>query len=129
MATVRDIVTRACRKVGLAGKNETLDADMAQAGLDAFNEMLFGWKNVGVDVSHTEQTLDDTFALADQHREGTIMLLAARMAEEYEAAHSINVVDAFRPIQAAYMTIATVSTPKALYELPSSQSHNEYFGQ
>lgn len=129
MATVRDVVTRACRKVGLVSANEPLDADMAQSGLDAFNEMLFGWKSQGVDVTHTEQALDDTFAIADQHREATVYLLAAKLADEFMVPHSINVVEWFRPIQAAYMTIATVALPKATYVVPSADAHEEYFGQ
>lgn len=119
MATVRDIVERAHKKMGVIGKGESMPADYLSDGVDALNEMLHGWKSMGVDVSHSDLSEADTFPLADEYKEGTIYMLAARLSPEYSLPPMFNPDDWFRALQAGYTTIDTLSAPKMLTRMPS----------
>ena len=126
MTTTRDIVTRAFRKIGVVSEGEALDADTADAGLDALNMMLHGWKLKGVDLTHTNLALSDTFSLDPEYEEGTVYLLAARLSPDYMAPASFDADDWFRGIQAAYMTITAATLPVALTTLPSKLVDRDY---
>jgi hypothetical protein len=64
MTTVRDIIERAYRKIGIKAEDEAISGDMLTNGVDNFNSMLFGWKIFGIDVLHVEQTAPDTFVFS-----------------------------------------------------------------
>ena len=119
MATVRDIVTRAHRKIRVVAQDDGLSADEGQAGLDAFNEMLHAWALDGITLSpaFTDKTLDDTFPLADKFREGVVYLLASRLSPEYAAPADFDADGFFRKIQADYLEIATSPIDSALTHL------------
>lgn len=119
MATVRDIVERAYRKIGVVAMEEPMEDDIGQAGLDAFNDMLHGWKPRGVDVTHTDLTLNSTFPLADQWREGTVYILASRLSPDFMVPQAFDADDWFRTLQAAYMTISAATMPAATIYTPS----------
>lgn len=116
MTTVRDIVERAYRKIGVVAIDEPMGAEYADAGLDAFNEMLSGWELRGIALSpaFTDAALADTFPLADKFREGTIYLLASRIAPEWSAPVAFDADDFFRRIQAAYLTVSDVTVDPGL---------------
>ena len=114
MSTVRDIIERAFRKVGVVAHDEPMTADEADAGLAAFNEMLSAWDLDGIDLSYTDKALSDTFPLADKFREGTIYLLASRLSPEFSAPQGFDADDFFRKIQASYMTIGEATINSAL---------------
>lgn len=111
MTTVRDIVERAHRKIGVVAQDEAMTADQGQAGLDAFNEMLHAWALDGITLSpaFTDAALTTTFPLEDKYREGTIYLLAGRLAPEYQAPAGFDADDFFRKVQAAYFVAPTAT--------------------
>lgn len=119
MATVRDIVARALRKISVIDGHDAPDADEMAAGVDALNEMLAAWELSSVDVSHTALAAGDTFPLAAKFEEGTIYNLAARMSPEYIVPVGFDADDFFRKIQAAYSTLLEVDMPAALTSMPS----------
>lgn len=119
MTTVLDIVTRATKKIGITAHDEEMDADVASNGLDALNMMLAAWKLAGVDTSHTALTMASTFPLADEFEEGTVYMLASRMASDYQRPRDFDADDFFRKIQAAYMTIDAATMPNSLIRTPS----------
>lgn len=119
MATVRDIVEAAHRKIGVVSRDEPMDADSAAAGLFAFNAMVHGWKADGVDVEHTDQDLSDTFALASQFIEGSVYLLASRLAPEFQVPPEFDADGFWRRLQSTYATVPSLTVPAALQYPPS----------
>lgn len=139
MTTVRDIATRALRKIGVTDPN----ADEAAAAVDAFNDMLHGWRARGVDVwgvgdatrgglPNIAVNLSDwgasaPFPLPEACREAAIYCLAERIAPEYGAQVAWDTGAMFRSVQAHYMTIPKVKIDTAL-RFPSprlrSVTHN-----
>lgn len=67
MATCRDLITRAMRRLGVVDAvGATLAAEDASAGIEALNEMFDAWRVMGVDTKFREVftsgfDLDDTF--------------------------------------------------------------------
>lgn len=112
MTTMHDIINRAYRKINISGAGETLDAEMADEGLDALNDMLHGWKLRGVDLLHTDLGLTDPFPLAAEFREGTYYVLASRLSPNYQIPPSFDPDKWFRAIQAAYLVIPTAIIPR-----------------
>jgi hypothetical protein len=121
MTTVRDIVERAYRKIGVVSADEAMQADAAASGLDAFNEMLSAWALHGITLSpaFTDAALADAFPLADKFREGTIYLLASRLSPEWMAPVAFDADDFFRRVQAAYMVIEESTIDRGLTVMPS----------
>lgn len=126
MATMLDIVTRAYRKIRVTGDGDPLEAVSAAEGMDALNDMLHEWKTRGVDLTYTDLALTDTFPLPDQFREGTVYMLASRLAPEYARPREFDADDFFRNIQAAYMVIEEVTIPLGLRRLPSVTDWNRF---
>ena len=62
MATVRDICTRALRRIRELAAGETASSADAALALDALNSMLLRWPSQGVDAKYAALVLDDTFA-------------------------------------------------------------------
>lgn len=61
MSTVREICRRALMRCRVYGPGETPSAeDMADA-VAQLNDMMFAWKQAGVDVGHEELSADDEF--------------------------------------------------------------------
>lgn len=116
MTTVRGIIERAYRKTGIVAVDEPMDADQAAAGLSAFNEMVSAWALDGITLSpaFTDALLDDTFPLADKFREGTIYLLASRLAPEWLRPVAFDADDFFRKVQAAYMVVTEATIDSTL---------------
>lgn len=60
MTTARDLVNRAIRRAGIVSIGDSVPAEDADTALDAFNDMLFGWKSKSVDIGHSAYTLNST---------------------------------------------------------------------
>lgn len=114
MTTMRDIVTRAYRKIGVVAGDEPMTADQGATGIDTMNAMMHAWKLRGCDIEHTTKTLNDDFPLGPEFEEGTCYLLAARLAPDFAMPVGFDADQWFRDIQAAYTTVAAVTLPKAL---------------
>lgn len=119
MTTVRDVIQRAFRKVGILAHDEDLEGADSQNGLDAFNELLHGFSARGVDLTYTDLDFEDTFPLADKYREGVVYLLADRISPEYALPVGFDADDWFRTIQAGYATDQEQTIPNALLRPPS----------
>lgn len=119
MTTTAQIVTRALRKIRVVAKDEAAPAAEMSEGVDALNMMLHQWKLRGVDLTHTNLAASDTFSLDPEFEEGTVYLLAERLAPDYNRPAGFDADDFFRAIQAAYMTIAVVTIPNPLTRMPS----------
>lgn len=83
MATVRDIVERAYRKIGIVSTDEAMTADQAELGLNALNMMFHALVLEGIDVGWSDAELADQFALDARFDEGTVYMLAARIAPDF----------------------------------------------
>jgi hypothetical protein len=83
MATVRDIVERALRKIGVVAIDEAMTADQAQIGLDALNMMMAALELDGIDVAWIEAELPDQFAMEPKFHEGLVYMLASRLAPDF----------------------------------------------
>lgn len=125
MTLARDIIAAAFRKIGVVSEDEDMTADQAASGLFALNTMMHGWKAFGVDVEHTDYTLDSTFALAPQFVEGTIYQLAQKLSPAYAVA-GVDGDVFFRALQAAYLVIDEATVPYALLNTPMQR--RKYWG-
>lgn len=119
MTTVRDIITRAYRKIGVVAMGEAVPADEMQHGVDVFNDMLWGWKPRGVDIQHEGLDASDDFALDRQFHEGAVYVLASRLSPDFSAPQGFDADDWFRALQAAFIVIDKVNFPETLTYLPS----------
>lgn len=119
MALTSEIVTRALKKIGVVARDESANADDMDDGVQALNDMIFAWKLAGVDTSHTALAATDTFPLAAEYHEGTVYHLAERLSPDYERPRTFDADDWFRKIQAAYMTVPTVTIQAPLTRMPS----------
>jgi len=122
MATVREIISRSMRKIGLIGPREEAEAEEMAEALDAFNAMFHGWKLRGVDLTHTDVTLNDTFPLGQEYEEGTVFLLAARISPDYEIPARFDADDWFRTFQAAYFATNEATIAPGLLNMPSQRT-------
>lgn len=113
MTTVRSIIESAQRKIGVVAIDEPMTADQAEIGLSALNSMMFGWALYGVDITHTALTLGDNFPLAEKFVEGTIYMLARKLAPDFGTA-GVDDDAFFRALQAAYLVVNEVAMPTAL---------------
>ena len=119
MATMQDIVTRAFRKIGVVAGDEPMNADQGAAGIEALNMIIHQWKLRGIAITYSDLTLADAFPLLPQFEEGTVYLLASRIAPDNAAAAQFDADDWFRAIQNSYLVIDPVVMPTALTMTPS----------
>lgn len=121
MTTALDIATRALRKARVLGHGDVAEADNAAAALADLNMMLAAWKLAGVDIGHSALSVASDFPLGAEFEEGTVYMLAARIAQDFAYPMGFDADDFFRRIQAAYTTIDTVKMPLALTQMPSQR--------
>lgn len=126
MPTVREICTRALRKLDALGRGEAPDGDSIEEAVNVYNDMLHGWRLFQVDIEHTTQDVNDTFPLDDQFVEGVTYILAAQLSPNYTIPPTFNIDAWWRAIQARYMTIDAVTIDAGLENLPS-QRYRRYF--
>ena len=120
MPTMQDIVRRAYRKIGVVAEDEPMTADQGASGMEALNMMIHQWKLRGIAITYSDLTLADTFPLLPQFEEGTVYLLADRLAPDNGKQVGFDADDFFRAIQASYLVIEAAAMPLAL-TLTSSQ--------
>jgi len=83
MATVRNLIIRAMRRIGVVeAVGAALAAEDGAAALDALNEMIDGWVGSAVDCKHRDLfpsgfVLDDTFWMFIPHADATASTIAA----------------------------------------------------
>jgi hypothetical protein len=121
MATAQTIIERAFRKIGVKAEDEGLTADQLAYGLEMLNAMLHGWELWGVDIGHVDYATTGTFALPAKFEEGTVWLLAERLAPDYSVPAGFSADDFLRRVQAAYMVIYEAALPLALRRTSSQQ--------
>jgi homospermidine synthase len=124
MTTARDIVHAALRKALVIGAGDDAAADDASDALFALNSMMHGWKARSVDVSHTDLALSDAFPLDAQFIEGTVYMLASRLAPDYQVPQPFDADDWFRTLQAAYHTPLEIAVENALTRPPSREDRD-----
>ena len=120
MATVRDIVERAFRKIGVVASDEAMTADQAEAGETALNMMMNAWELQGVDVAHNDVTLAEQFPLQPKFEEGAVYMLASRLAPDYSKP-GFDESQWMQQLQAAYLIVDTVRAPLALQRTSSQR--------
>lgn len=121
MATNRDIIERAYRKIGVVAKDEPMDADDAEVGIAALNGMLAGWSLRDVFVIAEEMGINDDFPLSLPYHEGCVYMLASRLSPDYQAPANFDADDWFRTFQAAYFEAPTVAMPRSILRTPSQR--------
>lgn len=104
MATARDIVERALRKIGVVASDEAMTPDQAANGVDALNMMMHGWVMDGIDIAHTDLDAADEVPLQPQFIEGCVYLLAERLAPDFSM-QGFDVRAFKRRLSAAYLII------------------------
>jgi hypothetical protein len=126
MTTVRDIVARAYRKIGMSDPT----GDEFRAGVDAFNDMVHGWRADGIDVWGINLALNDGLPMVgrdigdfgdgspipfpEAFREGAIFMLAERLAPEFSAPVNFDANVFMRRMRAHYAADIRVSFDDAL---------------
>ena len=83
MATARDLVERAYRKIGIVATDEAMTADQASVGMDALNMMMHGLVLEGIDVGYSDLLLAEQFSLDARFDEGIVYMLASRLAPDF----------------------------------------------
>lgn len=86
MATARDLVERAFRKIGVVATDEAMTADQADIGMDALNMMMHALVLEGIDTGYTDLELADQFSLDARYDESIVYLLANRLAPDFNRA-------------------------------------------
>ena len=119
MTTVRDICTRALRKIGVVPQGDEPDGEQLLEAIEAYNMMVHAWKVEGFDLNHVTLAASDAFSLGAEYEEGCVYILASRMSPDYEVPQAFNPDEWFRSIQAANHTIVKATMPRALTRLPS----------
>lgn len=107
MATCRDIVEAAFRKLGVVASDEPLTADQADNGINALNRMMHGWLLDGIDIGHIDLQLADVFSMEPQFEEGCIYLLAERLSPDYTAPANFSPSEFKKRLSAAFLIIPT----------------------
>jgi len=113
MATCRDIVERAYRKIGVVATDEAMTAEQAQVGLDALNMMMNGLVLDGIDVGWNDADLSEQFNMEPRFHEGLVYMLAARLAPDFSAP-GFDDSSFKRRLAAAYLIIPEVEIDRPL---------------
>ena len=117
MATILGIVTTAWRKLGIVAADEAMTAEQAEAGVDALNRMIHGWRLEGIAVDWIDAELTDDFmptaddALNSALANATAHLLAAELSAEALAPLRFNPVPFKRQVQAAFLVVPEAEMP------------------
>lgn len=123
MATARDLIERAFRKIGVVASDEPMTADQAQNGIDALNMMMFGWMLDGIDIGHVEMQLADVFTMEPQFEEGCVYLLAERLSPDYATPAAFDPSAFKKRLSAAYLII-----PDSKFDLTLQRGFSRRYG-
>lgn len=120
MATARDLVDAAMRKIGVVAEDEALTADQAAHGTAVLNRMIAGWELQGVQVGWRETEISEVVDLPLNLHEAVIFCLAERLGPDYTRP-APDATRHFRAIQAAYMIIPDMEVPRIVRRTPSQR--------
>lgn len=118
MATARDLVQAAMRKIGVVAEDEALTADQGAHGAAVLNRMIAGWELQGVNVGWRETGLSEEVDLPLNIHEAVVFCLAERLGPDY-GRPAPDATLYFRQVASAYMLIPDVEIPYALRTTPS----------
>jgi P22 tail accessory factor len=104
MATARDIVERAYRKIGVVATDEAMTADQASVGVDDLNMMMHGLVLDGIDTGWADLQSADEFTMEPEFHEGLVYMLASRLAPDF-AVPGFSDTTFKRRLAAAYLII------------------------
>ena len=121
MATARDIIERAFRKLGVVASDEGMTADQAENGINALNMMMHAWVLDGIDVAHVDLELADEFTMEPRFHEGCVYLLAERLSPDYSAPVAFDSGEFKKRLSAAYCIVPEVRIDRALRMTPSQR--------
>src|SRR6185369_2887285 len=83
MATARDIINRAARRINVLAAEEALSfAEMADA-LQIFNDMLVAFGPMGIGYVHATLALTDTVNFPDEQLRNVMLMLANELADDF----------------------------------------------
>lgn len=84
MATARDVLTGALRRMGILSQYEDMTADQGANGLSALNDLLAGFNAEGINYAHTDlTTLDGIINVPDELRRSVILMAVRELADPY----------------------------------------------
>lgn len=83
MATAQQTITRALRMVGVLADGQTPTASQSDDALESLNEMLYAWRDRGVDLGHSALELASEIPYQDDHLACIRYSLAVEIAEDY----------------------------------------------
>ncbi len=119
MTTTLDIVQRAYRKIGAAAHDEAMTADQGAHGIGALNAMMHSWAGYGINYTHTDLGLADTFPMPARWHEGVVYQLARRLSPDF-GLPGVDDDAWFRQLQIGYLTIEPMELDPALTNMRSS---------
>ena len=121
---VSQIISAAYRKIGVVGHGQTATAEQTEAGAEAFNLMIQGWRLDGIDfwLAPTVDPLAtlDNYDLTEEapipgaFLEGTVYSLAARLAPEYAVQVQFDERQFMGRMRAALVKVPTCAPDGAL---------------
>ncbi len=83
MATAQETINRALRMTGVLADGQTATASQASDALNSLNEMLYAWRDRGVDLGHSALALGDEIPYQDDHLACIRYSLAVEISEDY----------------------------------------------
>ena len=121
MATARDIVTAALRKIQVCPVGEAPAAEDAEQGLGELNRMIAFWAAGDVDIEQPSLTLEESLVVDAKFHDGIVLQLALRLASDYSrpATFARDAEYAWRLIEANFKTLPTATIDEGLLDLPS----------
>lgn len=106
MATARDVLTKAFRRMKILAGSEPLSADDAVDGLSTMNDLMAGFGPKGVAYVHSTLTLTTVVNVPDEQIANLVWLVAESLAPDYgyefTPGEQAKIVSAWNEMQAAY---------------------------
>ena len=87
MTTANEIIRDALRDLGVLDIGEAAPPEYAADAISVLNQMLHGWKAMGVDITHTDLATSDDLTTGPEYDEPIYVLLAQRLAPRYSVAY------------------------------------------
>lgn len=118
MASARDIVNRAARRIGILANEEALTAAELENGLQALNDMLHGFGPMGIQYAHTTLEASDTVNFPDEQLRNVMIVFCKDLADEFSVPLSqslgVDIDRAIAELQAAYLVIGPAVPDRGL---------------
>lgn len=83
MTTARDTIRGALRLIRAIDPTEDVRPEDANTGLVSLNEMIHGWKNVGIKLDYQDIEIGDNLPFPPEDHRNIRYLLAAEIAPEF----------------------------------------------